>query len=31
MAKLVTAVKTALGVRTQGIRSIWRWVHYHQI
>lgn len=32
MAKLVKAVRTALGIRGKGgIRSMWRWVIYHQV
>lgn len=31
MKTFTKAVKTALGIRTKGVRGIWFWVHYHQV
>jgi hypothetical protein len=31
MAKILCAMKSALGIRSAENSSFWRWVHYHHI
>lgn len=31
MQTIAKAFKTALGIRSKGVRGIWYWIQYHQV